>query len=174
MLERALVRVSIGCAQRRSQEWRFFFSFFFFSCYNQLMLRPWTRRLQGTTDGLWIPLHRRSGCGILPTSVQTLGKSPIWSCHDCEARASLPRRSTWYFSVSAHYIQGQDAVCFRERAFSPHTADRSHQEVKEVRSLFFFVSFRANWCVIAGFRGLIADLVVQHCREHGSVNWAWV
>ena len=83
---------------------------------------------------------------------------------------------------SAHYIQGQDAVvCFR--AFSPYTADRSHQEVKEVRSLvffflffffFWFVPFRVNWRVIVGCRGLIADLVVQHCREHGSVNWAWV
>lgn len=135
MLERALVRVSIGCAQRRSQEWRFFFSSSF-SCYNQLMLRPWTRTLQGTTDGLWIPLHRRSGCGILLVSIQTLSKS-TFDRVTMQARASLPCRSAWCFSVSSvHYIQWQDGVCFRERAFSPYTADRSHQEVKEVRSLF--------------------------------------
>lgn len=74
-------------------------------------------------------------------------------------------------------------MCFRERACSPYTADTSHQEVKGGALAFFFffgfVSFRANWCVIVEFRGvagggLFADLVVQHCREHGSVNWAWV
>lgn len=73
-------------------------------------------------------------------------------------------------------FRGQDAVCFRERACSPYIADTSHQEVKGGALAFFFgfVSFRANWCVIVELGGLFADLVVQHCREHGSVNWAWV
>lgn len=144
VLERALVRVSIGCAQRRSQEWRFFSLFFsfFFSCYNQLMLRPWTRRLQRTTDGPWIALHRRSACGIVLTSIQTLSKS-TFDRVTMQARASpLPRRSTWCSPSPRLFIfRGQDAVCFGDRAFAPHTHDRSQQEVKEVRWLSFFFFF---------------------------------
>lgn len=174
VLERALVRVSIGCAQRRSQEWRFFSP-----CYNQLMLRPWTRRLQRTTDGPWIPLHRRSACGIILTSIHTLCKS-TFDCVTMQARAFPPNVGPHDVSTSPRLFifRGQDALCLRDRTFAPYTDDRSHQEVKEMRWPFFplmvFMSFSANWCVIMGFRGLFADLVVQRCREHGSVNWAWI
>lgn len=173
VLERALVCVSIGCVQRRSQDWRFFFF-----CYNQLMLRPWTRRLQRTTDGPWIPLHRCSACGINLTSIHTLSKS-TFDCVTMQARASPPNVAPHDVSTSPRLFifRGQDALCLRDRTFAPYADDRSHQEVKEMRWPFFplgFVSFCANWCVIMGFRGLFADLVVQRCYEHGSVNWAWI
>lgn len=80
------------------------------------------------------------------------------------------------FHVAPHDIspsrliifRGQDAVCFRERAFSPHTADRSHQEVKEVRSLFFF-------CVIQGKLVCNCGVPGTHCGSCcATLSWTRV
>lgn len=122
------------CATSLTRMTLFLVFLFFLPCYNQLMLRPWTRRHQRTTDGPWIALHRRSACGILLTSVQTLSKS-TFDCVTMQARAFPPNVAPHDVSTSPRLFifRGQDALCLRDRAFAPYADDRSQQGVKEMR-----------------------------------------
>lgn len=55
-------------------------------------------------------------------------------------------RSTWCFFVFPHHhFHGHDAVCFTDWAFSPHTGDTSHLQVKEVH--WFLMTDGLQWLV---------------------------
>lgn len=119
MLERADVRVSIGCPQRRSQEWRF-------CCYNQLMPRLWTRSLWRTVDGTWIPHRRRYACGFGLISIQRLSEYDIWSCHDAQATVPPSILSLHMMFLRLPTSSFSLAWCCMLHRFSFPTSHRRH------------------------------------------------
>jgi len=115
VLERADVSVSIGSPRRRSEEWQF-------CCYNQLMLRLWTRSLWRTVDGTLT--HSSSA---LCLQIQVSSPSREWVSRIFHRVTThrpgffAPCRSTWCSSVFPHnHFHGNDALCFIDWAFSLH------------------------------------------------------